>query len=163
LGLSSVEYLVLNNTNEPVRISGPERWAFTASIGENNIEFSQREISTFNEHYILISPNDSLRLTANLNLFDLQQKYQILTGRIITSPIKVEIRASINCYNNDILSSCHSLEKVIVLNPLKKIDQEAFEYISSLNYSPYDLTSRAYITAFGVNKTIADSILLRYP
>lgn len=163
LGLSTVEYLVVNNSDVSIKISKRDRWGFTAKINGRSIDFSQLEVTNLDDYDTDILPRDALHLVANLNLFDLGYKYKRITGLDIISPTKITIQASLRCNGIAKDHICYSEGIPITVHPLEKMEQDAFNYIQSIGYNPYKLTARYVLATFGVDTEIANGIISKYP
>lgn len=161
LGLCLIEYVVVNISDNPVLIYEPEHWAFLATINGQIIIFSQRETSTFNVHNIILKPQETLIIKANLNFFDLIDTYRLRTGKSIDTPTKVVFSAIIGCLGSDKIY--YSEQHEVILNPFEKKDQDAFNFIISKDYDPYKFTSRGVLNTFGINSNLAESLIKQYP
>lgn len=163
IGLSTVEYLVINNSNLPLQISKSNTWIFTAKIGGKSIDFSQREGESFDDYDTSLPSHDTMRLVANLNLFDFKAEYNHLTGLDITTPTQITIQASLRCNGIEKDRICYSEEIPIIVYPLEKTEQEVFKYIKSIGYDPYRLTTRIYLTSSSTDPKIPNAIISKYP
>lgn len=159
-GLSLTEVTVVNNCDTNVTINAPEHWFFEGKVENLVTIFSEREIVTFNIRRITLEPHEILSIKHNLNLLDLANNYHYKAGKIFNGGT-VSVRAGIYCHADN--KTYYSDEFQIVINPLSKTDQEAFTFIKENGHDPYQFTSKARITVFGIDETIADSVIIKYP
>jgi hypothetical protein len=161
IGLNLTEITVVNNCDSGIIINAPEHWFFESKTGDVNIFFSEREMGDFNTRRIVLKPHEILSVTKNLNIFDFASNYQYKTGKSFEGVTAVSIRAGLYCHTDK--KSYYSDGLQIVINPLSKTDKEAFTFIKEGGHDPYQFTSKARITGFGINETIADSVMTKYP
>ena len=159
-GLNLTEITVVNNCDTSVTINAPEHWFFESEVENVILTFSEREIVTFNVRRIALKPQEILIVKQNLNIFELANNYQYKTDKMFNGGT-ASVRAGIYCHTDK--KHYYSDEFQIVISPLGKIDQEAFAFIKESGHDPYQFTSKARLTVFGIDETIADSVMTKYP
>lgn len=164
LGLTMLRIDIVNQCDSAVRIHSPNQLFFKAH-GRTlpmGIKFSERQIMSSNGQDIMtLKAHETLKVNANLNLFDLANNYFIETGKTFKDTTTISIRAGIYCRTDRQYYYSDSFQ--VVIKPLHPVDLEAFTYIRERGYDPYQFTSTGKITVLGIDETIAHEVLDTFP
>lgn len=164
LGLSMLQLEIVNHCDSAVKIHNIDHLFFEANWKEhpNGLSFSERDVVTSNGPGTqILKAHETLKLTVNLNLFDLANIYFVETGKIFESARNVSVRAGI--YSRTGRQYCYSDTFQIDINPFTQTDLEAFAFIRENGQDPYQFTGTGKITAFGIDQNIAYEVMVKYP
>jgi hypothetical protein len=161
LGLQFAEVTLINTLEKPILIHAPAYWRFYSTVNGRGITFSERKTRVFDPLSITIRPHDSIVTVLNLNFFDLAAAYSFYSGKLLELPAKASFKLGVYCEYDK--QTYYSEEYEIVLKPLDPVNTEASEYIKANDSDPYKFTSIGFITDQYRDKSISDSIMIKYP
>lgn len=161
VGLVLAEVVMINQSEKRLTINIPSQMKMYGNLvdsksvvvfDEGNLRFSTGRTK------IYIEPGDTLTYKININTLELLQP-----GRIqgLDKCQEIAIRFGVFSYTEH--TEYYSPEIRIKINPLSKIDRDAFLYIKENGFDPFDIARRETIVEFGIDEAIADSLMTKYP